>query len=461
MPFVMRGIAARSRGRRLPFLASIAVWSLLAVWARGSVAIDPNSPSIFYFGRYRGSFLRSDDAGKTWAVKSAGLPPRDVKSILAIGTPTILYAATNLGIYKSTDRGESWAAANAGLGDLNVGSISGSRSAPSLLYATTASGLYRSSDAGATWTLAAGLPGAPSLVEADPTNGSIVYAGVSNTLYRSSDSGETWAKTGTVLPIATSAAITAVAIDPNEPSVMLISEISTELDVPRKIFVRTCALFASRDRGNTSSRISTPFEPCTVQFDLSSVAYISDGYDRLSTSSNHGDTWSPVQSVPALSFAASSSSLDLLAEGAEFTTTVLFLSEDHGSTWIKLSVAPCLGLREQVCLADGRFLVSLNAYTSQNPIAGRAVPLTRDAGAFWVFSDNNIELVVKIVDGRSVNDHYWLFVAQLTDVFYELEVVDVVARTTKSYIGYQGEMRSFADLTFAGPPPAGEASRRK
>lgn len=140
---------------------------------------------------------------------------------------------------------------------------------------------------------------------------------------------------------------------------------------------------------------------------------------------------------------------------------VLFLSEDHGFTWTKLPIPPCLGLREQVCLANGRFLASLTAYVGQNLIPAQAVPLTVDAGAFWVFTDNNIELVMKIVDGRAANDHYWLFVASLTDVYYILTIADTVTNEIKSFVGYQGEMKSFVDLTFAGAPPAGEASRRK
>lgn len=77
----------------------------------------------------------------------------------------------------------------------------------------------------------------------------------------------------------------------------------------------------------------------------------------------------------------------------------------------------------------------------------------RDAGEFWVFSANNLEIVLKVVDGRAVNGHYWVFVASLTDVEFTLEVSDVLANSNQPIHGYQGVMQSFADLTAFQDPP--------
>jgi hypothetical protein len=278
---------------------------VLASHAGAAIAIDPNSSSILYCASVRAYFLRSDDGGQTWAVKSRGVPLVDVNSILAIGSPTILYAATSAGIYRSRDRGETWAAASSGLSDLRVSVVTGSP-AQSFIFATTAVGVYRSSDQGDTWTAAGALPAPPDITVPDPRSPSIVYAGVSNSLYRSFDLGTTWTKTGAALPIDTSARITAIAIDPNDSTTLLITEQSTFLDTPHKILVNTFELFISRDSGNTVSKLSTPFDGTdeTVAFDRASVAYIGSIF-RAAVSTNYGRFWSVAAGVSADRFASS------------------------------------------------------------------------------------------------------------------------------------------------------------
>jgi hypothetical protein len=44
-----------------------------------------------------------------------------------------------------------------------------------------------------------------------------------------------------------------------------------------------------------------------------------------------------------------------------------------------------------------------------------------------------VELVVKVLTGCSVNDHYWVFAGGLTDVFVELKVTDALTGVMKSY----------------------------
>ncbi len=49
---------------------------------------------------------------------------------------------------------------------------------------------------------------------------------------------------------------------------------------------------------------------------------------------------------------------------------------------------------------------------------GMARPLTTDTGAFWFFSADNIELVLKVLDGRLLNGAFWVFYGALSDVQY-------------------------------------------
>ncbi len=52
------------------------------------------------------------------------------------------------------------------------------------------------------------------------------------------------------------------------------------------------------------------------------------------------------------------------------------------------------------------------------------MPLTSDSGYFWFFNSANIELVVKVLDACTVNDHYWVFAGGLTNVEVVLTVTD-------------------------------------
>jgi hypothetical protein len=76
---------------------------------------------------------------------------------------------------------------------------------------------------------------------------------------------------------------------------------------------------------------------------------------------------------------------------------------------------------------------------------GRAVPLTGDTGAFWFFSESNLELVIKVLDGRPVNGAFWVFYASLSDVEYVLTVTDTVTGKFRRYRNPPFTLASRAD----------------
>ena len=80
-------------------------------------------------------------------------------------------------------------------------------------------------------------------------------------------------------------------------------------------------------------------------------------------------------------------------------------------------------------LLGGRFEVSVvgNNY-ALDPFVGRTVPLaSNDSALFWFFQPANFELLVKIVDGCSLNNRFWVFYAATTNVEFTLTVVDTFA----------------------------------
>ena len=53
--------------------------------------------------------------------------------------------------------------------------------------------------------------------------------------------------------------------------------------------------------------------------------------------------------------------------------------------------------------------------------------MTDDTGAFWFFDPENVELAVKVLDGRAINGRFWVYFGALTDVGYTLRVTDTAA----------------------------------
>ena len=79
--------------------------------------------------------------------------------------------------------------------------------------------------------------------------------------------------------------------------------------------------------------------------------------------------------------------------------------------------------RTELFLRDLRFKVEV-AWDDPRVGTGRgkAVPFTDESGGFWFFDEENLEVTVKLLDGRAVNDHFWVFLASMTDVGFTLKV---------------------------------------
>jgi hypothetical protein len=104
---------------------------------------------------------------------------------------------------------------------------------------------------------------------------------------------------------------------------------------------------------------------------------------------------------------------------------------------------------ETLCLQGGRFRVRASWSASPAPYHGfgQTFPLTADTGAFWFFTPNNLELVVKVVDGRAANGHIWVFAGALTDVDYTIVVTDTVTSMVRTYSNPAGRIASTADTS--------------
>jgi len=82
-----------------------------------------------------------------------------------------------------------------------------------------------------------------------------------------------------------------------------------------------------------------------------------------------------------------------------------------------------------LALLDGRFEVTVdweNQHDDNAPGTGHAIPGTEKSGYFWFFNPTNLELVVKMIDARSVSGYFWVFWGGLSDVKYTIHILDTV-----------------------------------
>jgi hypothetical protein len=115
----------------------------------------------------------------------------------------------------------------------------------------------------------------------------------------------------------------------------------------------------------------------------------------------------------------------------------------------------CAAGSEVLCLQGGRFQARLawkNPFTGETG-TGKTLPLTGDTGAFWFFDPDNLELMVKVLDGREVNGYFWVFYGSLSNVEYTLTLTDTATGTAKTYHNAPLTFGSQADVTAFHSPP--------
>ena len=110
--------------------------------------------------------------------------------------------------------------------------------------------------------------------------------------------------------------------------------------------------------------------------------------------------------------------------------------------------SPCVPSASRLCLQGGRFAVDA-AWTdfAGNSGGGTAVTLTGDTGYFWFFGPSNVEVVIKVLDGRPVNQKFWVFYGALSNVEYTLTVTDTMTGVQRQYHNPSGRFASAGDTS--------------
>ncbi|MDQ5871411.1 MAG: hypothetical protein M3547_04315 [Acidobacteriota bacterium] len=429
-----------------------------------SIAVHPTLPDTVYAGAV-GAIFKTEDGGRSWRQSATPIATAfDVRSIVFDPTdPSIVYAAA-LGVAKSTDAGATWAAAYSGMersaNPLSLDAVFSLVIDPdnrAILYAGTSRGdVFQTTNGATTWQLRRnGLPalqgsnGVRALV-IDPDRPSTVYAGFETSgVYKTVDAGLSWTSANAGLD---NFGVVELAIDPHSPN---------------RVFAgtRLGGLYRSLDAGASWSRVLAPsgfgvpeitvpelevdpFSPNVV------YAGTSTGGLGIFRSADGGETWTRfndgLPQEPDFRALAIAPSAPTRVYGGLFNWGVFAITLTE----------PCSTGGDALCLNGGRFRVRVNwkAAALGSRGVGQALPLTSDTGYFWFFSDNNIELVVKVVDGRAVNGRIWVFYGALSDVEYTIAVTDSQTGSTRTYRNPPGRLASVADTTAFVIDGVGEAA---
>ncbi len=388
--------------------------------------VDPHRPGSV-FAEVHGGLYRTADAGASW------LPLTGISVINAFALDpaarSVLYAATGVGFYKSANDGSTWTRLSTQTGGFDI-AIDPRQ--PSTMYLATTDGVVRSLDGGATWTPAAApvLGFAPYLLVigpgASPGEPSILYANDFDLgLYRSRDGGASWELLGGSLP---SSVLNNFAVDPADPQTLYAA-------------VQNHRLYKSTDGGATWFPIASdlPFPNVAglaVDPRDSRILYAGNLSGGMHRSRDAGASWSRYDQGLLDDLWINEIAIDPV------NPFLVYAATEGGGVYARADLPTGTGgLR----LNGDRFLAAANWVVPQGA-SGRARPaaLTADTGYAWFFDENNVELVLKVLDGCGVNGHFWMFAGGLTNVRVDLTLADSVTGEVRVWHNPQG--RSFQPI---------------
>lgn len=167
------------------------------------IAFTPGNPSIMFAGSPSGGLWKSTDAGNSWSTNTDLLPNIGVSGIAINPVNTdIMYIATgdgdagdtySVGVLKSIDGGQTWDTTGLSF------TVSQTRTIRKLLihpvntdtlFAATNVGIYRSTDAGQSWIKV--RTGNFYDIEFKPGDPSVIWGSTTSRIFKSSDSGNTF-----------------------------------------------------------------------------------------------------------------------------------------------------------------------------------------------------------------------------------------------------------------------------
>jgi len=292
--------------------------------------------------------------------------------------PSIVYATTSAGFYRSIDGGVTWQIVNDRIPNQANG-LAVHPSQPNLVFvATSASGVFASTDAGGTLTVQDSsrniyASGAPLEYSAD---GSVLYVSTGRQLYRTTNHGATW-QPGGVITSATDTLVENLAVDPTDANRLYVT-------------MHPGGGFQSADGGTT-------WQPWAVPAGLINDIAIANtqplriwvaGYGGTWFTDDRGTNWTSASTIPSTAIALDRNDPNIVYSGG--MQRGLLVSRDNGATWSEIQNGAHTGIIN--CITPHP--------TDPNRlfVAGRAgLAFTSTAGNTWAARNQGI-------DGLSANE---------------------------------------------------------
>jgi len=338
-----------------------------------SVAIDPDNTETVFFaaqsGISDGYIVASFDGGENWEDKTSNLPGSKPFNVVTIANQTVyvgggqLFGGNVLGVYKSSDNGLSWQSMSGNFpnkvaNDILINPDDNNK----IFVATEGDGVYYTTDGGINWTFntsGAGDNGSVRSLIFAPGNTDKLYAGLlSLGICTSDNAGAGWSYSNHGI------------------AALLINDIEVDENTPETIL----ASFEAENSGG---------------------CYLSN---------NGGETWEPVEELPATRFSVVSigpgGTLYAWSNGPSTVAPEgLYKSDDNGQTW--QNMGPDLGTYFETEIFSiststtdtGLILIGGNNFG----VAGweSVIYKTTDGGENWT----------KVMQGAEYDSFRYLFIA--------------------------------------------------
>ncbi len=313
-----------------PAAAGVGVWTQLgpdggSVWA---LAVDPADPSVVYAGTRNGVF-KSTDGGDTWTAASKGLGPRGVFVRAFVLSGNAVYAGTDDGVYKSVDGGGLWTKASAGIPPSAVSphirALAADPRSPNRIWASTNRGVFLTTNGGATWQgRQNGFPRAvdPRGIGVTP-DGRTVYVATRTTVYKSTNQGQKWTRVDNGLD---SGGFNDLFIDPANPST---------------VFVGGQGLWKTTNGGGKWTRVAPSvltggLPALAIQGQRMYVHMVLPARQEILFSEDRGATWKAATTDPSdhliLDLAAGPDAV-YAGSSSDYDLAGVYRSLDHGRSW--------------------------------------------------------------------------------------------------------------------------------
>lgn len=420
--------------------------------------------------------IESPDLGTTWSLSSErGFTAASVADVE--GDPAAaagILVATREGVYRSTDGGATYlrtlategpASATALLVDPHDATGRTVYAAGSRAAGAAGPFLWKSADAGATWNSVAGNAG-----QAIATGGFVATQAAGKRVYLTTLAGTIG---GTSYQGVISTDTDGLIWKPVQLAVPV--RLLANGALPGLVYAAGAGLLRSLDGGVSWQQLPGIAEVDAMSAHGGDLYLASQGFFRVS--SDHGLSFASVELPAAI---ARPSSLFAAGDRVYLGDRAggVFASADRGLSWTALDLGlPASGVRalhaapgapgrlwagteaaglhravvapEKAPLhfAGGRFTATITWKDFVGATgAGRAGAWNADSGFFWFFLPDNVEVMVKVLDGALINGNYWVFVGSLSNVEFALTVRDEWTGAERVYENPLGTFASFGDI---------------